>query len=114
MILVFDSTLLNAKTVNSVLVKTKKHTNLEHVDIKLTDPSTWFAAPKMTETTTYVLTIDYITENGGNWTFTSEHNDINNANARAKEVLKQIKEQSDLSNKEYVDKLFENALKEAP
>ena len=114
MLLVFGTTLITADIVNSLYINNKKEDVVGPSPKIWYKPSTWKLKPEVTTRFTHVLTITYCTPpNGLVHTFTMESADLPYIQNHAKEILKQIKMQTDIANQEMVDKLFEEAVKEA-
>ena len=95
----FNGTYIKARVVYSAMVtpKTEKVVSKE---------ATFWKKAEYKEVKTWVLAVEYLSENGQTYKFTSEHSDYNFVNDAFKEVMKQIKDQ----DSSYADKLLEDAI----
>lgn len=113
MLLVFGTTMINATEVHSVMIKTLTDTCKTYPEQRWYNPKTWFLKPVIVNNERYRINIEYTSTDGKNYTFWSEFTNYVDAQNTTKEILKQMKMQTDVANQELVDKLFENAVKEA-
>lgn len=113
MLLMFDAILINADVVNNVYIKNRTEETVERPAKFWHKPSTWFLPPIVTKTRMYTLVLDY-RQGSVEKTFTNETDNYAVLKQQAKEIIRQVKAQVDMANREMVDHLFEEALKEAP
>jgi hypothetical protein len=114
MLLVFDTTLLTVKTVNSMYISHSDKESVGPSPVRWYNPSTWHLKPAVTKQRMHKLTVNYVMYDQRECVYTSEAADLNVLERSAKEILKQVRMQTDIANQEMVDQLFEDALKETP